>query len=536
MTAKRKHNQPTEDAALDAIGALADSKKSFMTRDGYQNLFSNLGINTNNQSSGGSYDFGKFITRQPLLLEAAYRTSWIIGQIVDVIADDMTRSGIELQSDLKPDQILKMDQAMVRLGVWKGLTSAIKWGRLYGGAVAIICIQGQKFDQPLRLETVGKGSFKGILVLDRWNLDPSLGELVKDFGPDFGLPKYYKILPSSNVLSSERVHHTRLIRFEGTELPLRWRVAESLWSASIVERLFDQLLAFDSTTTGAAQLVFKAHLRTVMVEGLREILAAGGKMEDALIKQFQYIRAMQTNEGITLLDAADKFESHSYTFAGLDSVLLQFGQQLSGASGIPLVRLFGQSPSGLNSTGESDLRMYYDNINKTQESALKEPVLLLYRVLAKSILGADLSEEATVDFSSLWQMTDKEKAEIATQDSNNISTLFNAGIIKKSVAMMELKQQSRITGRFTNITDEDITEAEGEDDLDLGGEEDLGPDEEEKKQTKDAQELYKGFTLFETESGISVKKDGIVKLKLGHTSIEQAKSVVDDIVKAMEGK
>jgi len=46
---------------------------------------------------------------------------------------------------------------------------------------------------------------------------------------------------------------------------------------------------------------------------------------------FDMIRVMQSNEGLTLIDAADKFETHTYSFSGLSDVLMQFAQQLSGA-------------------------------------------------------------------------------------------------------------------------------------------------------------------------------------------------------------
>ncbi len=460
--------------------AVADKKN--ITTDGYQNLLANLGIGADNLASGGRYDFGGFITRQRVMLEAAYRTSWVVGQVVDVKAEDMIRSGIDINNDLKPDQIDKMQQAMTRLNIWKNLTNVIKWGRLYGGAVAIMLIDGQKMDTPLDIDTVGKGSFRGLLVLDRWLLDPSLSDLVQDFGPDFGLPKYYNVLPSSAYLPQQKVHHTRLFRFDGIELPYLWKVAENLWSESVIERLWDRLLAFDSTTEGAAQLVSKSHLRTVQVEGLREILAAGGIMEQALIKQFQYIRRMQSNEGITLLDSKDTFSTHQYTFSGLDGILLQFGQQLSGATGIPLVRLFGQSPSGLNSTGESDLRTYYDGVAKDQESQLKEPLFTILKVLAMSELSQELPPSTTIAFRPLWIMTDKEKSEISAADSTSIRELYNSGVITRKHALAELKQGSRVTGRFTNITEEDINAAENEPVLPFGAGE-FEPDKKEGKET-----------------------------------------------------
>ncbi|MFX8496860.1 phage portal protein, partial [Acinetobacter baumannii] len=80
---------------------------------------------------------------------------------------------------------------------------------------------------------------------------------------------------------------------------------------------------------------------------------------DALVEQINQIRLWQSNEGLTLMDAEDTYEAHQYSFAGLDNILMQFGQQIAGALGIPLVRLFGQSPAGFSATGESDLSNYY---------------------------------------------------------------------------------------------------------------------------------------------------------------------------------
>jgi len=446
--------------------------KAFMTSDGYQNLFARLGVgNGDNLSSGSSYGFGGFLTRNRVLLDAMYRTSWVVGKIVDAKAEDMTRAGIQINSELKPENTDLIQKKMVSLNVWRNITNAIKWGRLYGGAVAIICIEGQKMDKPLKIETVGKDSFKGLLVLDRWLLNPSLNNLVQDFGPDFGMPKYYDIIASSSVLPTMKVHHTRVLRFDGIELPSLWKQAENLWSESVVERLYDRLLAFDSTTQGTAQLVYKAHLRTILVDGLRDILAAGGVMEAALIKQFEYIRLMQNNEGLTLLDSKDQFAAHQYSFSGLSDVLLQFGQQLSGACEIPLVRLFGQSPTGMNATGESDLRFYYDDINKLQNYQLNEPLLTILRVMSMSLLSKPFPEDGTIAFNPLWQMQDKEKVELAKNIGDSLNNLFNSGILKKHLVLKELKQSSRITGMFTNITDEDITEAENEPDLDMGEDE-----------------------------------------------------------------
>jgi hypothetical protein len=54
----------------------------------------------------------------------------------------------------------------------------------------------------------------------------------------------------------------------------------------------------------------------------------------------------------------------------LSDALLQFAMQLSGALGIPLTRLLGQSPKGLGNEGESDMQNYYDGISQQQNRTM----------------------------------------------------------------------------------------------------------------------------------------------------------------------
>jgi phage-related protein (TIGR01555 family) len=432
------------------------------TRDGFANLAARMGLGAQNVFSEGTYIFD-LLTRNRIKLEAMYRGSWIVGAAVDSIAEDMTRAGINIKGDSQPEQIEQMQVAMTRLGVWHSLLEAIKWGRLYGGAVAMIVIDGQDPSTPLNVSTVGRGQFRGLRVFDRWQLQPSLQNIVVD-GMDFGLPMFYDVISdvTTGQVSNVRIHHTRVIRQIGVQLPAYQAITEQMWGESVVERMYDRLVAFDTATSGAANLIQKAHLRTVQIDKLREVLAAGGKAEENLLQMFHHMRMLQTNEGLTLLDKEDTFQAHSYTFSGLSDMILQFGQQIAGATGIPLVRLFGQSPAGLSATGESDLRMYYDNVASQQESRLRDGLMRVLQVMHQSLFGTPAPQSFDFDFVALWQTSSKEKADISTAVTNTVVAAFNAGIISADVALQELKQSSESTGVFSNITQEEIDQAKTE--------------------------------------------------------------------------
>lgn len=435
---------------------------SVQTGDSFQNFLTRTGLGAGSQNDGAGYGFNP-ISRNRTQLEFAYRSSWIIGQVVDTVAEDMTREGVEIHADIDPDDIEQLERAAVRLDLWGSICSTIKWARLFGGAVGLLMIDGQDPKTPLRMDTVGKGQFRGILPLDRWLLQPvNTGELVQELGPDLGKPVYYETVADNSGIPPMRIHYSRVIRIDGVDLPHYQRLAENGWGQSVVERLWDRIIPFDSATAGAAQLVYKAHLRTYKIKGLREIIATGGPAFKALTEQINMIRQYQNNEGLTLMDAEDEFEAHNYTFSGLDTVLLQMGQQISGATQIPLVRLFGQSPAGLNSTGESDVRTYYDGIKQQQERRLGVGIEKAYNLLHRSVLGVPPPEGWEVKFRSLWQMSDEQKSAITNQVTTAVVGAYNAQIIDRHTALKELRQLSQTTGTFSNITDDDITEAENE--------------------------------------------------------------------------
>ena len=466
---QRPRNQQPRKPQPNTTTTNDSANERVQTKDAFVNFAARLGMGAANQSSFGGYAFTP-ITRNRIMLDNAYRGSWICRMAVKAVAEDMCREGITLGSDMDPELLDKMYSAFnKKFIIWYKLVEAIGWGRLYVGGCAFILLDGQDMTQPLRIETVGKGQFCGLMPVDRWMLDPTVNDLVTDLRSlDLGLPKYYNIIHDAPTAPRATVHHTRFIRFEGDDLPYYQRLSENMWGLSVLEPVFDRIMAFDSATTGTAQLVYRAHLRTYGIKGLRDIIGKGGKMLEALYEQVDMMRMWQSNEGITLMDNEDVFESTQYAFGGLDSVLIQMGQQISGALQIPLVRLFGQSPAGLNSTGESDLRMYYDGVRTQQERRLRTPLEKLIRIIARSE-EVKLPDNFNFEFVPLWQLTAEQKASISAQTTQSILQGFEAGAINRATVLKELRKVSQDTGIWTSITDEQVDEAEKEPPMPMGG-------------------------------------------------------------------
>ena len=424
--------------------------------DGIANPLLRIGTGTQNTFNPSTYR-PQWVTLNRQTLEWAYQTSWMASLAVDIVAEDMTREGFELQ-DTQPEIADKINKVADRYGVLDSLCDAIKWSRLYGGAIAVILVDGQDVSKPLT--DVPIGTFRGLCVLDRWQLDSVTNDLVTELGPDFGKPEYYRIISENAEVkfTSDRIHHSRVLRMDGRKLPYYLRQSYQGWGASILEPAWNQIRGFDLGTQSATQLLSKTYLRYYKVEGLREILT-NDYAAKGFLKQMDYVREFQSSEGMTLGDKEDDFQTFSYSFTGIPEVLLQLGQQVSGAFGIPLVRLFGQSPAGLNSTGESDLRNYYDSVKKLQRSMLRTNLRKLLDVIYQSVTGDRPPAEFDFNFAPLWQMTQSERALVTQQTATTIADSYDRGLLSLDQALTELKKLSGVVGVFSSITDEDIAEA-----------------------------------------------------------------------------
>ena len=164
--------------------------------DGVSNALLRIGPNTQNTFQKTRY-IPEFKSMERNQLEWAYQGSWICGLAVDIIAEDMTREGVDIKAN-DPSVVDKINTQMDDLGVWNSLCDAIKWSRLYGGSIAVMLIDGDDMSTPLG--KIRPGSFKGLCVLDRWQIDPTLGSTVQTLGADFGKPEYYTIIAGSSEI------------------------------------------------------------------------------------------------------------------------------------------------------------------------------------------------------------------------------------------------------------------------------------------------------------------------------------------------
>jgi len=430
--------------------------------DSFSNPVTRMGALTDNLMEATEYPVQR-ISHDMALLNSLYRNNWIVKRLIDVVPEDMMKNGYRLNSQIDLDVRRKLTRLERTTGLRAKILKGLKWGRLYGGAAGVIIIDGHEdiLDEPLELDMVMPDSFKGMVVLDRWSGVLPQFETVDDYSsPDFGMPEYYSI-HVADLAYSQRIHHSRIVRFMGRNLPYIEELGESHWGASELEHVFDELKKRDNTSFNIASLVFRANLHVYKKEGFEEAALMPGTVRQQLMQELSMLNAMMNNNGMQIIGANDQLETRQYTFGGLSEVYELFMMDIAGAAEIPVTKLYGRSPAGMNATGESDMQNYYDSIEEKQESDLRPVYDTLLPIMCMSAFGA-VPDDFDYDFVNVRRPSENERKTLAGQISTAVTGAFTAGMISQKVALKELKNSADLTGMWQSITEEDIENADDE--------------------------------------------------------------------------
>lgn len=388
--------------------------------DKLTNLVSGLG--TSRDKAAGNI-FG-VVTQNDAELAAAYDGAWLPQKIVDIPAMDACRMWRNWQAS--DTQIEDIEDEEKRLGVQAKVLEAKTWARLFGGAAILIGDGSSNPSEPLNIDRISKGGIKYLNVFTRQQC--VAGEIDLDLESEFyGKPKDYTLTGLTG--STVAVHPSRLVIFLGPK-----SATDACggghgdgWGKSALLPVMDAIKNMDGTAGNIASLVFEAKVDVVKIPNFMSNIGNDGYAEKVLARW----RLAMTGKGINgalMIDAEEDYQQKSANFANLPAVLDRFMQIVSGAADIPATRLLGQSPAGMSATGESDLRNYYDRVAVIQSLEMEPAMVRLDECLIRSATGA---RDKAIHFiwASLWQITDKERADIGKIDAETIKTLQDTQLI-----------------------------------------------------------------------------------------------------------
>lgn len=410
-----------------------------VSTDSLSNMVANIGTNRDKRTHNV---FGFEFVNQ-IELEAAYQSNWIARRIVDKPNEDALREWRAFSGKQAKD-IANEER---RLGVQQAYLDTCCWADLYGGA-ALLMVTGQDLSTPLDLKKIKKGDLKNLVVLDRWDIQPTEFNLTDPLKPNWMLPEYYMM-----VNGEQKIHYSHIIRRTGARLPRRMRMFEQGWGDSRLRRCMSDLRDVVATKGGIASLVLEANVDTVSVKGLQGALASA--QSDKITERYRLFGMMKSLINLGLLDQDnEKYERNSIAFSGLSQIMEQFMVWTAGAAEMPVTELWGQSAAGLSSTGEGDLKTYHGTIKGKQDGQMRLDLEALDQVLIRSALGT-YPDEIEFEWNPLAQKSGVEQAQEDLADAQADSLHIENRVIRPSHAM----RRAQAKGTYA-ITDQQIAAQE----------------------------------------------------------------------------
>lgn len=386
-------------------------------RDGLTNLVANLGTSRDKASHTGYMMAAPSVEQ----LFAMFQTSWLAKKIVNIPAKDAFRRWRAWQGTKEHIEAIEREEK--RLGVKLAFFQAMQKARGTGGAVIYIATRDSDVTKPLQPERIGRGGVLYLTVLGRFDIAPQGWE--RDIAsPYFNKPQSYRITTGDQ--GHIDVHPSRLVVFNG-EKHLDRIMETDGWGESVLTSCFTAIKNADETAANAASLVYEAKVDVISIPELMKKLG-DPQQEKLILERLRLAAVAKGNNGTLILDSEEKYDSKGTAFTGLTDLLMSFVQLVSGACDIPATRLLGRSPSGLNSTGENDMRNYYDHISSIQELEVDPESAIFTECLIRSALGTR-PPEIYYQWNPLWQTTDNERADISKKTADTIKVLVESNIM-----------------------------------------------------------------------------------------------------------
>lgn len=407
-------------------------------RDRLTNVMSGMGTAVDRRGDL----FYNFIPIDGAQAEAGYRSSWLIRKIVDVPPLDMTRSWRDWQAEASI--IEKLEAEEKRLQLKDKCQRALILARLFGGSALILGTNDPDPMQELKPGT-SKGSLTYVHVLSRWKLSHGAQRL-DPADPWAGQPVYFSFTTGNGQMV--KLHPSRVIPFVGQKAPeggfyssLSW-----FWGDPIMQSIGDAVRNADLAQSGFSGLIDRASVDVLKLKDLMSIVGTS-EGEEKIKARLAAANMGKSNYRALVIDTEDDWSQLQVNWAGIPAVMDSFLLIVAGAADIPMTRLLGQSPRGLQSTGDGEERDYQSMIQARQDELLKPALDRIDELLIPSAIGSRPTDIYYV-FGPLQEENEKDWAAIEAQLATTIKTYADTGLLPDPALSVIAKNRLIESGRW----------------------------------------------------------------------------------------
>lgn len=378
----------------------------------------------------------------PFLSELAQRPEY--RKMSEVLATEMTRKWIRLQSSGdadKSEKIAALERAMKRYRLRATFRKAALHDGLFGRSQVYIDVKTPK-GTPARADTdeltsilvasrakIARGALVGFKVIEPIWTTPFQYNSDDPMRPDFFKPQSWFVM-------GKQVHATRLLNFVSREVPDMLKPSYNFGGLSLSQMAMPYVENWLRTRQSVSDLI-SAFSVPVLKTNLGSILQGG--MGDDVFHRLALFNKMRNNRGAWAINNGDangdgeEFDIHNVPLSGLSELQAQSQEHMSSVSGIPLVKLTGITPAGLNANSDGEIRVFYDTILSMQEGLFRPNLERALEIIQLSEFG-EIDPEIGFEFVPLYELSEKERADMRKVDADTDAVLIGAGVISPEEA------------------------------------------------------------------------------------------------------
>lgn len=384
--------------------------------DGYMNMLNKYGTS---RDSSSHYIFRPDAMAMDTQLTEVYEGNGLFTKIIDLPAEEALKRGFDL--GIKDQGILDYLYDKLDALEWEqNASQALKWTRLYGGALVVMLINdGGSLTDPVNWNNVR--SIDELRVYERPLVYPEYNSIYSDIPNEpgrvscvrFGSPQYYTV---SSIYGSFRVHESRCLHFRNGVLPENsLNTQYRFWGTPEYDRIKRSLQETYTSHGNGVKMLDRCVQAVYKMRGLGNKLLTDDGENDVLKR----LNAIDTARGILntmIIDAdGEDYDYKQMSMSGVREIIDSTCNMLSAVTNIPQTILFGRSPAGMNSTGENDMENYYNMVERIQKLNLKaNGRTLLQLIFKEGVVTGNLSEipKFKMNFQKLWSLSEKEQADL----------------------------------------------------------------------------------------------------------------------------
>ena len=367
--------------------------------------------------------------------------------VAETTATEMTREWGEFKGD--EEKVNALNDAFNKHKIRDLMRRAFEVESTMGRAQIYIDLDGAQDDLPFVESPAGvrKGSLRGFALIEPMWSTPSAYNANDPTRSDFYVPTKWYVL-------GREVHADRLITLIMRPVPDMLKPAYNFGGISMLQLMKPYVERYQRTADSISQLVHSFSL-SILATDMAGILT-GGDSDASLFIRAGMFNKFRDNSGLMMLDKeVEELSQINTPLTGLPELLTKAQESMAAPSHTPLVKLLGITPSGLNANSDGEIRVYYDYIAAQQNAHMRPIIERIANIIQLDIFG-EIDPDIRWEFNPLYQLDDKEKAEVQETNSRTARNLVEGGIVSPEEVRETLAADDE--SPFSNIDVSDVPE------------------------------------------------------------------------------